>query len=217
MNLDSVARDLGVSIIPVREALRDLAARGLIVMSRHRSPSVVCLTPQQVEEVFLLRGKLEGLAANVAATTRSPQLTQALWAVLDEMESELRVGEQLTGAEFREWRRKYLFLNKKFHDTVNRASGLSRLCSIIDDLWALAHVSRNVDQQLPDRIREAVPEHKAIVRAIEQGNADMAEQLVVEHLGRGGEWLAPQAMSPGRAAAAFSEAVESARGRRARR
>src|SRR3972149_11762264 len=98
VNLDSVARDLGVSIIPVREALRDLAARGLIVMSRHRSPSVVCLTPQQVEEVFLLRGKLEGLAANVAATTRSPQLTQALWAVLDEMESELRVGEQLTGA-----------------------------------------------------------------------------------------------------------------------
>ena len=208
VNLDSLARDLGVSIIPVREALHDLAARGLIVMARHKSPSVVCLTPEEIEEVFLLRGKLEGLAARVAATKRSPQLTEGLSAVLDEMESELKVGGQLSGAEFRVWRRKYLFLNKRFHDLINRASGLPRLSSMIDDLWALAHVSRNTDQQIPDRIREAVPEHKAIVRALEQGDGSLAEQLVAEHLERGAKWLAPQAGPPRRVAGADSQTAE---------
>jgi DNA-binding GntR family transcriptional regulator len=90
---DALADELGVSRIPVREALRQLEAEGLVTFNPHRGAVVSSLSLGEIDELFELRAEIEcDLLRRAVPRMTPPQLDRAT-AVLDEFESALRAGE----------------------------------------------------------------------------------------------------------------------------
>src|SRR5918998_187175 len=81
----TLARELGVSAIPVREGVKRLEAEGLLAFETHKGAVVPRLAPADVEETFAIRAQLEGLAARRAAETIGAERLAQLRRILDEM------------------------------------------------------------------------------------------------------------------------------------
>jgi len=81
----SLARQLGVSQAPVREAIRDLVLLGFLETQPYKGTSVRSFTPEELWETYTVRAALESLAARLAATHLSDEDVQALQGILDEM------------------------------------------------------------------------------------------------------------------------------------
>ena len=79
---DRLSAELGVSRVPVREALRELSAEGLVRIERNRGASVTEVTPAMVAELVEVRALLEGLNARLAAQRHDPEIVRQLGEVL---------------------------------------------------------------------------------------------------------------------------------------
>lgn len=121
LSQDQLAQGYGVSRIPIREALRQLAAQGLVTLSSHRTAKVSELTIDEIVELTSVIGGLEVLAAERGV----PRLSDA---DIEEMAGYLRAMSESTGRPI-EWHRG----NMCFHLVVTRASGWMRSLSIIQE------------------------------------------------------------------------------------
>jgi DNA-binding GntR family transcriptional regulator len=180
-----IAKRLNFSPTPVREALRQLEAEGVLDHSPHRGVRVVEAKMEDVREIYLIRAALESLATREAV----PNITRAEIARLRELQSEL---ETLSAEGHLQALRK---LNFEFHMRVYKASGMAELYHLIQNLWTkfpwdTLHV-------LPGRAASSVIEHSRVIQAIAEGNAELAGHRVQEHIEQGGkalmEYLAAQA------------------------
>ena len=109
---DRLSAELGVSRVPVREALRELSAEGLVRIERNRGASVTEVTPAMVAELVEVRALLEGLNARLAAQRHDPEIVRQLGEVLKHGNKAADAGstEQLAR------------LNAEFHDRLAEAS-----------------------------------------------------------------------------------------------
>ena len=82
---DRLSAELGVSRVPVREALRELSAEGLVRIERNRGASVTEVTPAMVAELVEVRALLEGLNARLAAQRHDPEIVRQLGEVLKQI------------------------------------------------------------------------------------------------------------------------------------
>jgi DNA-binding GntR family transcriptional regulator len=121
LDQEEIAGLLNVSRIPVRQALRTLTAEGLVKMYPHRGAVVAELSREELEEIYFLRGVLEGVAARLAAPKMDETHIAKLQAILEKM-------EQLTNLD--EW----LDLNRNFHNTIYDVINRPRLLSMIESL-----------------------------------------------------------------------------------
>src|SRR4051794_38148026 len=80
-----IATELGMSITPVREALRILEAEGLVLYNEHRSISAMELTAEDAKELYMLRSFLESMATEIAAETLTDDDVKAIEAAQQEM------------------------------------------------------------------------------------------------------------------------------------
>lgn len=118
-----LARQFGVSTTPVREAFQLLQSEGIVESDPHRGVVVRRPSAAEIAEDYEIRCELECFAAAKAL----PKLTDADIAELEALQAEM---ESVHTEE------KYLELNPPFHDTLYRASGQQRLCSLIASLRA---------------------------------------------------------------------------------
>ena len=81
---DRLSEEMGVSRMPIREALRALAAEGLVDVQPRRGASVAAISPAVARDLVEVRATLEGLNARLAARHREPLIVTELGAVLDE-------------------------------------------------------------------------------------------------------------------------------------
>jgi DNA-binding GntR family transcriptional regulator len=171
---------LSVSAGPVREAIRRLTGEGLIEIVPHRGASVRQITLRDLDEIFELRGAIEGLAARLAAERASEGgFLEELNALMEEME-QFAVSEDVAG---------YLRNNMAFHDLVYRMSGNDRLRVLAAQLIMPIYQVR-----LPQRMSRAAMElsyrdHKAIAAALITGNGDAAESAMRLHVAQAGDGL----------------------------
>jgi DNA-binding GntR family transcriptional regulator len=165
-----LAAELRVSTTPIREALRDLVAEGLIIFDPHRGALVRPLNVSEVEEVYSIRRVLEPLAIRLATDRiTKPELAEAA-QLLKQMEA---------GVEPTEW----VQLNLRFHALLESAARSPLLESIIRstrDIAAL-YVAHSV-KQFPERLREGNREHRAMLTAMRKGDPDKATEILVHHL-----------------------------------
>src|SRR5574341_1579615 len=84
---DEIARELGVSRMPVREALQRLQVAGLIAITRHKAAVVSELSEPDIVEIYHIRAVLDGLATRLAAPNLTPADHQTLLSLLEEMEA----------------------------------------------------------------------------------------------------------------------------------
>jgi len=167
---DELAKDLGVSRMPVREALRVLQSEGLVEHRPHRGAVVVSLYPADIVEIFGIRAMLEGHAALLAAdrlTEADLARLGAAYAAMADLDHDVE---------------RWLALNHQFHTTIYAASGWPRLQSMIDALRNTVQPYLRVTFSLLGR--SAHQEHYRILEAAEQHDAAGLQRLTIEHLDR---------------------------------
>lgn len=162
--------ELGVSRIPVREALRALAAEGFVVIEPRRGASVAHLSPDIAREMVEVRATLEGLNAKLAAQRRDPRLIAELEKVMQEGVDAVKSGNS---GQFQE-------LNSRFHEVLGTIASNSVLQDIMRSLrerTALLFAPANTQ-----RVQQNWEEHAQVLQAVIAGDADLASLLATRHV-----------------------------------
>jgi len=167
---EEVARNLGVSRTPVREALQRLQQRGLLSFGPTRGLVVAQLSHQQVVELYAMREILEGSAARFAAKYATPEEI----AILHQLQDQLRAaeGDDLLHKQ----------LDRRFHQAIYEAAHNRYLMQMLDsmlDSFALLH---STTLRLPHRQRNSDEERQRIIDAIQKHDANRAEKAAREHI-----------------------------------
>jgi DNA-binding GntR family transcriptional regulator len=167
---EEIARELGVSRTPVREALQRLHQRGLLVFGNGRGLVVAELSQHQVLQLYAMREILEGSAARFAAQ----HATAADVAILYRLQKEL--------AEAKPDALLLVTLNRRFHQAIYEAAHnqyLLQTLNMLHDSLALLH---NATFRVPSRRSDSDEEHHRIVAAIEKHDPGAAEEAAREHI-----------------------------------
>ncbi len=167
---DKLSSELGVSRVPVREALRELSAEGLVRLERNRGASVTEVTPALVAELVEVRALLEGLNARLAAQRHDP-------ANLEQLRDTLRRGNQAASSgSAGELAR----LNAEFHERLGQASRNSVLGDVMRGLRERTSLAFALNSRA--RAREDWQEHSAILEAVIAGDSELAALLAARHV-----------------------------------
>jgi DNA-binding GntR family transcriptional regulator len=167
---EAVAAELGVSRMPVREALHQLDAEGLVTLRPNRGAVVTCLGREELAEVFEMRAVLEGLCARHAARRATP-------SDIEELDLEAQAMRRMAVDPAR-----WLDRHEAFHDRLCALSGRPRAAAEARRLRLLmrpllrAHAAAVRD---PETLGH---EHEVIVDALRDRDARRTERLVQAHV-----------------------------------
>jgi DNA-binding GntR family transcriptional regulator len=171
INPKEVAAELGMSIIPVREALRRLEQEGLIVIKPHIGAAVRELPIAELRENLLIRSELEALAARLAAPLMTKQSLADLQRLIDKMDACIRTKHyEQFGA-----------LNRQFHMTAYDVIPERGLIRLIEQQWDQVPRAASVFALVPEHAIAAQQEHLQIFDAFKRGDAEAAAELTREH------------------------------------
>lgn len=165
-----IASQLSVSTTPVREALRDLTAEGLVVFKAHTGAIVRELDLEELEELYDIRKALEPLAMQRAAARITPEELTAASALAKAMEQENDPAA-------------WAALNRTFHGLLEEAAHASFIQSVlkgVQDISAI-YVAHSLIRD-PNRIAVGNVEHRELLAALAKGDAAKASSIVLEHL-----------------------------------
>ncbi|CEP69337.1 Transcription regulator HTH, GntR [Moorella glycerini] len=168
--LRKIASDLGVSAIPVREAIKQLEAEGLVDVSAHSEVTVSRLSEKDFRELSSIRVVLEAYATRLTAERITPEILAELEQQIKEMEACVRNDDY----------RRYGILNRRFHQTIYTHCGNEQLKKIIDDLTVRTDRARALFAYNRTRFKESLKEHRAIVEAMAKGQPEIAEKVMAE-------------------------------------
>jgi DNA-binding GntR family transcriptional regulator len=182
---DAIAKELGTSRMPVREALRQLDAEGHVTIRPNRGAVVTSRTPEEVIELFEIRAVLEGLAVRSATKIVTPD-------ALDDLELYLQRLKRLE-ANSALWVERH----DEFHDLLCRLSGRARLCAEIQRLRLAIRPYIRLYAKLNARPEIPGFEHRHIVAAMRKADPDRAERAIREHIMVNAEAIAHCLPPPG--------------------
>ena len=178
LRLSQVASRMGVSVMPIREAIRILEAERLVTIEPRRGAVVATLSIDDIEELYAVRAALEALAAKHGARSIGPAETQAMRA---DFEAMVRASESGDTAAF-------LAHDRQFHALLYAASGRPQLVGRIDEL--LESGRRIVDPYVYRSwypLKVAAEAHRPILEAVERRDGPLTEQLIRDNIVRSGE------------------------------
>jgi DNA-binding GntR family transcriptional regulator len=167
---DRLSAELGVSRVPVREALRGLSAEGLVTLLPRRGATVAEVTPETVAELVEVRALLEGLNARLAAQRHDPEIVAAL---KDTLLRGNRAAKNGTAEEL-------AHLNAEFHERLAEASRNSVLSDVMRGLRERTSIAFAINGRA--RAREDWDEHAGILAAVIAGDAELAALLANRHV-----------------------------------
>jgi DNA-binding GntR family transcriptional regulator len=165
--------ELGISRTPMREALKVLAAEGLVTMKLRRGAYVTEMSERDVREAYQLLSLLESDAAAEVAT----RATDAELAELGELHRALEAALPDRDAFFA--------ANERFHLRVLEIDGNRWRLQIVGDLRRLMKLNRHHSLFREGRLAESLEEHRAIMKALLSRDAQACRQLVTTHFCNG--------------------------------
>lgn len=168
----SLSKRCNVSRVPLREALRIVAARGLVDLEPHRGAVVRPLSETELNDLFGLRMALEGFAAAAAATRQPPP---------DFGELRRTNADMARCVEAKDLEN-YYALAARFHHAMINAAGNKLLTEAYDRIKVRFRRYQAVLSNIPDLPPRSVAEHARILDALQAGNADRARALVETHI-----------------------------------
>jgi DNA-binding GntR family transcriptional regulator len=177
---EDVARQLGVSRGPLREALPKLEAEGMVISMPHRGSSVVSLAADEIAEIFELRAMLEASLASLAAHRRTDETVARL--------RELNVAmEAIADSQVQAERLRWFELNYEFHDELLASAGRRHHLRILEIVRALAEPYIRMEANLTGNLDEAQYEHRNLIEAFASGDSERLgwlTRLHVQHTAR---------------------------------
>ncbi|MDP2971420.1 MAG: GntR family transcriptional regulator [Deltaproteobacteria bacterium] len=170
---EHLAKELGVSRTPVREALHKLELEGLIKPLETRGFVVSKDSREEIEELFDMRAILEGYGLRVISEKVSENLLKQLNRLIENAEDALR----------RKQLREVFKWNTQFHDTLHRmVSEKKRLHRLLVNVRKYVLRYREDTLQYPDGGRRALDGHHKIVMALRLKDPDLCERVMREHI-----------------------------------
>jgi DNA-binding GntR family transcriptional regulator len=174
---ERLSTELGVSRMPVREALRMLAAEGIVTIEPRRGASVTVYTDEQVQELVEVRATLEALNAKLAAKRHDPKQVAELERILADG---TKITEKSDLARIQA-------ANARFHEAVEAIAANSVLMNIVRSLRDRTALIFAPQSRV--RARQNWEEHAGIVRAIIAGDGDLAGLLAGRHVHNAAQML----------------------------
>lgn len=171
-----VARELGVSESPVREAIKQLETKGLVEFRPYIGAVVTAPTPESVAEVFLLRSVLEPLAAETSLPFLGPDDVDDLRKILEEMRN--------CAGRAEAWN--YSKADRRFHRVLYGRCPHRRLLSLVCDLQSESERARAIFHLSPASMPISLAEHEEMLRVVESMDAGKLSRLVKEQMLRVG-------------------------------
>lgn len=166
---NELADRFGVSRTPIREALQRLETQSLLTRDG-RSLIVASLDHSQLSELYVVRGALEGLAARLAARHATPEELAVLRDMLNADRALVDDPNAMSRA------------NRRFHKQIHLASHNRFLVQQLDLVHRSMALLASTSIAAEGRSADTLEEHEKIVRAIEAGDGDAADQALREHI-----------------------------------
>jgi DNA-binding GntR family transcriptional regulator len=174
INQATLAREIGISTTPLREALKRLKQQGLVELDAHRDARVARLDAEEARDLLEVRRSLDPLAAFLAADRRTKQDVAEMRASLEGLEAlpSNPTMEQLVA-------------HRRFHAAIYRASHNALLVETLDGLWDTADRYRRhglqIERSAEERALKA-QEHTLLFEAIVEGDGATAEEVMRAHI-----------------------------------
>ena len=168
-----LCQEMGISRTPLREALKVLAAEGLVTMKVRRGAYVTEMSERDVREAYQLLALLESDAAAQVARLASPAQLEELQALHDRLESEAQQRE----AFFR--------TNEQFHLRLLEIEGNHWRQHIVQDLRRVMKLNRHHSLFRQGRVEESLAEHRALMAALRRRDAAASQELLRQHFVNG--------------------------------
>jgi DNA-binding GntR family transcriptional regulator len=163
-----IAKILGVSGIPIREALTKLEAEGLITITPHIGARVISIDKIKFEEIHVMRTELEGLATRLACQCLKEEDYNRLEQILKESEDAFET------SDFKELTE----LNEQFHFTIYRCCPNQSLYKMIVELLNKSRFASSSLVISESRAKNSIEEHRLIVKALKMNDGESASQIV---------------------------------------
>ena len=171
----TLAKEFGISRTPLREAIKVLAAEGLITMKLRRGAYVTEVNRGDLEQIFTILSLLEGQAAKEAATkAQEKDLNE-----LDDMHLRLEKAAADRNLE------QFFEVNVRFHERVIAIANNPWLTDVIADLRKVLKLQRKDALSRTGRLQSSLSEHREILKALLKRDPIAAEQAMRTHLARG--------------------------------
>jgi DNA-binding GntR family transcriptional regulator len=167
-----LAAEFQVSRVPVREAIRRLAAEGLVALTPRQCAVVSSLSPKQFLDAYRVREALETLAIRLA----TPRVTPADLRELDRLQEEMRRQAATGDADA------FFTANTAFHLLLVDRADNTDLSSIYAGLLDRLRRYRTPSLDLRGGLARSIDEHQAILNAVCAGDASEAARLLAEHI-----------------------------------
>jgi DNA-binding GntR family transcriptional regulator len=172
LDQDRLARELGVSRVPIRQALIRLEAEGLVTSRPHVGATVAALSLDDADDVYASRGALESMLAGVAVPKLKPGMIKRLQEILDAQRSALNVDDH----------ERFMSLDRLFHGELYRQSGYRHALELVDRLRDLSVRYVGVFLHSKERALAALAEHARILDACSRGDSEAAAAATREHI-----------------------------------
>jgi DNA-binding GntR family transcriptional regulator len=168
-----LAEEYGISRTPMREALKVLAAEGLVTMKVRRGAYVTEVNEKDQRDVYHLLSLLESDAAAVVAERATDAELQELQALHQELESAIEQTDR------------FFAINERFHMRVLAIADNRWRDQMVADLRKVMKLNRHNSLLKTGRLAESLQEHRAIVQALLQRDPALSAQRVREHFANG--------------------------------
>jgi DNA-binding GntR family transcriptional regulator len=162
----------GVSRTPLREALKVLAAEGIVQLLPNRGAVVAKITQEEIEQIFPIMGVLEALAGELACERITEVDLEKLRRLHKTMIGHYRRGEWLS----------YSKLNRAVHEAIFAAAGNASLSAIYQQLIIRIHAIRFVAKKTPERWHQAADEHEQMMEALKRRDGKQLAKIMRLHL-----------------------------------
>jgi len=175
-----LAVEYGTSRTPLREALKVLAAEGLVTLRPRRGAFVTEISDQDLDEIFPVMAMLEGRCALEATGKASPEQIarlEALHRQLQRFAASNQIG-------------RFFEVNQEFHLRIQEMSGNRWLRQTIQDLRKVLKLTRLFSLSIDGRLQQSLSEHADILEAIRAGDALRAQTMMHDHILAGRQALA---------------------------
>jgi DNA-binding GntR family transcriptional regulator len=172
-----IAEDYGISRTPLREALKVLAAEGLVTMKVRRGAYVTEVNEKDLSDVYHLLSLLESDAAGVVAERASPAQLQELQSLHDALEKAAKPGKQD--------RARFFEINESFHMKLLEIADNRWRNQMVADLRKVMKLNRQHSLLKTGRLDESLKEHRLIMNALSAHDKNAATVAMQAHFRNG--------------------------------
>lgn len=174
LSVPDIARRLGISRSPAREAIARIAYEGLAQVEARRGAVVAAIDPADLVEIYELREVLEGLACRLACERISEDDLDLLAELVDEHAAAVEADDVA----------RHMELDQTFHQSIRRATGNQRLIESLDRLQGQIRIAMHTTRRSAGGMRQAIAEHRLVLSALGARDPDEAERTAREHIVR---------------------------------